>query len=88
MQLGAFCRWGIEDCIIRCVRFHSLPSVTSWGAIFTCGFGANNAELAVDDTEIEFTIIARRISPATGAGGGAGAETGVGGPVPVDGPIL
>ena len=48
----------------------------------------NDAELAVDDTEVEGTIIARRISPATGAGVGAGAKTGARGPVPVDGPVF
>ena len=50
--------------------------------------GTNDAELAVDDTEVDGTIIARRISPATGAAAGAGAETGTGGHVPVDGPVL
>ena len=52
------------------------------------GFGANDAELAVDDTEAEGTIIARRINQATEAGGGAEAETGAGKPVPVHGPNL
>ena len=52
------------------------------------GFYTNDAELAADDTEVEGTIIARRISPVAGAGSGAGSETGAGGPTLVDGPVL
>ena len=63
--------------------FHHLGELPSLNE-----FGVNDAEIAVDDTEVEGTIIARRSNPTTGAEGGAVAETGAGGPVPVDGPIL
>ena len=86
--------------IVSSAAFTSTPSLPSpRGELFSLNaFGANDAELAVDDTEVKGTIIARRSSPATGAGGGPGAETGAGGgpeaetrtggPVPVNGPIL
>ena len=85
-QPRTFHRRGIKDRVVCNIRLLPLPSVVSRRGSSLTGMGTNDAKLAADNTEFEGTVISRRISPATGGRGEAGAVTGTGGPFPVDGP--
>lgn len=78
----------MKSSIVSSATFGFFPFLPSFQdeVLLLTGMGTNDAELAVDDTEVIETIITRCISPAAGGRGETGAVNEVEEPASVDGP--